>query len=276
MSVEPGLLRAKALVENLLPQGLHAWAWTRLHRFRARARQDLVPLVIRFEGEHVLVSDGGDIELSIASYRRRAWYQRGIAARMEFLLGQYRVGLDELGPGDTLIDIGSNIGEFSLYWARRGVRVLAIEADPEIFTKLERNLAPYPNATCLHMAVWKEPSELEFFSSVHTADSSVIRPETFERVVRVPADTLDNIVVSQGFEAVSLIKCDAEGAEPEVFSGATNTLSLVRTVVVDVGPERGGVGTDKEVGDLLISAGMSIAPAVPATRIVMRASRAQS
>ena len=52
-----------------------------------------------------------------------------------------------------------------------------------------------------------------------------------------------------------MIKCDAEGAEPEVLAGAVATLRKTRYVAIDCGPERGLIGdrTNNEVKEILLS-----------------------
>ncbi len=44
--------------------------------------------------------------------------------------------------GDIVVDIGAGIGEFTLWCAEAGARVVAFEPDPLAFACLERNTAP--------------------------------------------------------------------------------------------------------------------------------------
>lgn len=46
----------------------------------------------------------------------------------------------DVGHGDTVMDIGANIGGFTVQAARRGARVIAFEPFPENFEALERNV----------------------------------------------------------------------------------------------------------------------------------------
>src|SRR5690606_1881437 len=46
-----------------------------------------------------------------------------------------------LEPGTVFVDVGANIGTYALYAARRGARVVAIEANPETAAKLSYNVA---------------------------------------------------------------------------------------------------------------------------------------
>lgn len=50
---------------------------------------------------------------------------------------------ERLKPGDVFVDVGANIGYFSLLASKLvgpGGRVVAIEASPEVFDLLRRNL----------------------------------------------------------------------------------------------------------------------------------------
>lgn len=70
------------------------------------------------------------------------------ARTQNFIDDYFRSGL-ELAPGMVVLDIGANIGMFSLELLRRcpGARVLAFEPAPETFGYLERNVrALFPDA----------------------------------------------------------------------------------------------------------------------------------
>ena len=47
--------------------------------------------------------------------------------------------------GDIVIDVGAGIGEFTLWCADAGARVIAFEPDPLAFACLEKNTASLPS-----------------------------------------------------------------------------------------------------------------------------------
>ena len=47
---------------------------------------------------------------------------------------------DEVQPGTTVVDVGANIGWFTVYAAKRGCHVMAFEPSPEVFELLMRNI----------------------------------------------------------------------------------------------------------------------------------------
>ena len=60
---------------------------------------------------------------------------------------------------DIIYDIGANIGMFTRHaltlWPYS--RVVSVEPHPETFQILKRNVAGYPNVTCIEAAIGKSP-----------------------------------------------------------------------------------------------------------------------
>jgi FkbM family methyltransferase len=140
-----------------------------------------------------------------------------------------------LRPGMTVFDIGANIGFFSLLAARLvGAigRVTAFEADPEIVERLRENVVRNQAAISVEeKAVWSSSSPVLFARADaeaspdrglgHVIDNDAKRPEP--STIRVEAVTVDDYARKSG--APDFIKCDAEGAEVEVFRGADKLLN---------------------------------------------------
>lgn len=218
------------------------------------------PVRVWPEGDHYVVECDGR-RIAMASATRWRLYRRGWEARMMRLSGQFGVGNPvTIGPGDTVIDMGANVGEFSLAQAARGARVVAIEGDPAVFECLKINAGATDAITPVQALIWKEETELTFYSAPRQSDSSVFRPTSGEPAheLRLPATTLDRLAERLGIDGVQLLKCDAEGAEPEVIEGGRALLARTRHVAFDTGPERMGQETSAEVGRLLAELGFSV------------------
>ena len=124
-----------------------------------------VPVDVRREGAGFVVRSEGRIIAVPAAIRWRM-YRRGWAKRLLRLAAQFGVpDLAAIGPGDIVIDIGANVGEFALACAARGARVQSIEGDPTVFACLSRNIADQPLITAHQMVVWHSEEELTFFSA---------------------------------------------------------------------------------------------------------------
>jgi FkbM family methyltransferase len=142
-----------------------------------------------------------------------------------------------LGPGDQAMDVGSNIGLFSVMMANRvkyglvGV-VHAFEASPTVFRDLCRVIQLNGlgrNVSVHHAAVADQPGKLAFIDlqtdsvsreSSHLAAVGHDAPNTPGRV-EVDAISLDHFSVQHpGLVRPRLIKIDVEGAEFLVLDGA--------------------------------------------------------
>lgn len=233
----------------------------RLHNLAARAGVcDLRPVTVRAEGDHFVVTTEGH-EVAVPSATRWMMYRRGWANRLDRLSAQFGVGdRVQVAPGDTVIDIGANVGEFSIAQAARGARSYAVEGDPRVFACLLRNIAGISGIVPVPSLLWKEEGDLTFYSEPRRADSSVFRPETGESVtaITLPATTLDRLAERHGLDRIDFVKCDAEGAEPEVIEGGREVLSRARQVAFDTGAERMGQETGADVERLLRGLGFDV------------------
>jgi FkbM family methyltransferase len=156
-----------------------------------------------------------------------------------------------LKPGDCFIDVGANIGYYSLLASRlvgQSGKVVSIEAVPRTFEVLRRNLElnHSENVRAVNMAVWDKEETLTFFVSPDTIDStSTAIPSLAEgRGLRarcdIPAASLGSLLNRDEIAAARLIKIDVEGAERQAISGFGTMLETSRRdleVMVEVSIE---------------------------------------
>jgi len=147
--------------------------------------------------------------------------------------------VERLAPGMTLYDVGANIGFFSLLAARLvgpSGRVVAFEADPEIAARLRTNAAKngFSWIAVEHQAVCAQSGEV-FFQRADVAESPdrgvghVVTAED-AGTIRVSGMSRDDHL--QLGPAPDFVKCDVEGAELEVFRGASRLLKQNRPIVL--------------------------------------------
>lgn len=204
------------------------------------------PLRITREAAHFRVhcTDGS---IAITDPRRIIRYLRGTTHRERMIAERYGLGdALEVLPGETIVDIGANVGEFTLAAVRTGAVVIAIEPDARTRACLTANVHGLDQVTVVDALLWECETELTFYSSSQDADSSAIEPEAAYVATVRKAIPLD-VAVSSRTSEVTAIKMDAEGAEPEVLRGGPDVLSQVRTLAIDCGPERQGQRTDEAV-----------------------------
>ena len=206
---------------------------------------------------HIVARDGSVFRVSPVSW----WhYKRGLAARLCRLDRHYLFSaLDP--PSGPVVDVGAHVGEFTLLALSRGRPVYAVEPDPDALACFRRNLEGRESVTLIDALVWNTEEELTFSLAASEADSSVFGadvPEVTTGTIRRRATTLDRIAEDHRIDAVAYLKCDAEGAEPEVLQGGRELLRRTARIAIDTGPERRGGRTTAACEALLRDAGFTV------------------
>jgi FkbM family methyltransferase len=187
----------------------------RLHRFLHRNKDDIHLLKIRVPRDH---------------YQYFCRIGKG-----DFLPGHesHIVGRFTPKEGDTVIDIGAHIGRYTITSSKqvgKTGKVVAIEADPDNFQLLKRNIVlnNLTNVLPLNYAVFSTRTRMKLYEQSASAKYNSLmlaRAAKTKNYVEVNADTLDSILKQNGINQVNWIKIDVEGAEYEVLKGSTEMLS---------------------------------------------------
>lgn len=141
--------------------------------------------------------------------------------------------------GDVVIDVGANIGEYTLIAAKLvGARgeVIAIEPHPESYSLLRKNIEinRLDNVVALQVALSdKDHQEIkliepEVMGVRYPVWASIMNTEKVGRYFFVKTVTLDTLVNKLRLKRVNLLKIDVEGAEVLVLRGAVNTLKRLK------------------------------------------------
>ncbi len=132
-------------------------------------------------------------------------------------------------PGMTVVDIGANIGIYTLLFARwvgPGGRVLAFEPDPDNFALLQKNIRQngYGNVTVYPFAVSNRIGTSKLFVSNINRGDNRLRPfRDQDTILEIKITTLDAVTADVS-GPVDLVKMDIQGGEYEVLEGMTRTL----------------------------------------------------
>ena len=169
--------------------------------------------------------------------------------KVDFLLQQNKP--------DLVLDIGANIGEFSLWCVKKNFKVIAFEPDSLAFKCLQFNLSTYENVEFRNYGLAASSGLKEFFIASTSADSSLISSNKEVSVKKIQTMTwIDYEKVSPLSPNVrTLLKMDAEGFEPEVLIGFGEQLRLISWLTIDVGTERNGERTEEAVREILEAQG---------------------
>jgi len=145
-------------------------------------------------------------------------------------------------PDMTVLDIGANIGIFSILFGRvigDSGRVFAFEPSPVPFGDLQHNIqlnGLSERVKSHQIAIGNRSGKLEFYLTDDPRDTqhSAIPPTTYATVsekIEVPMLTLDSFCM-EGALSPDVIKIDVEGFEPFVLEGARNTIQRAKTLTV--------------------------------------------
>jgi FkbM family methyltransferase len=154
-----------------------------------------------------------------------------------YVTGRYEQDVEAISEavlehGDTVIDVGANIGIHTLNFARLigpTGHVHSFEPSPEVAALLRRSIEAngWTDRITLHeQAVSNFEGELELYvdDAAASLTASTARHPWLEsaRRVSVPAATLDSCMLDVLRRPPKLLKVDVEGAELQVFQGAAS------------------------------------------------------
>jgi FkbM family methyltransferase len=136
----------------------------------------------------------------------------------------------EIKKGDVVIDIGANIGYYTLIFAKLvgdTGKVFAFEPDPTNFELLRKNIEVngYKNVTLKQKALSDKEGKVVLTLIKQNTASHHISSEQQAPKNSIQVDTITADDYFKNFEhKIDFIKMDVEGAESKVLSGMTNLL----------------------------------------------------
>lgn len=134
-----------------------------------------------------------------------------------------------LKEGDTLIDVGANIGYYTILAAKRvgpRGRVIAFEPEPNNFAILKRNVEAngFTNVILEQKALSNKPGTLRLYlEEENKGGHKVFQFGSARPFVEVEAVRLDDYL-KEYKGRIDLIKIDTEGAEGAILEGMQKTL----------------------------------------------------
>jgi FkbM family methyltransferase len=138
----------------------------------------------------------------------------------------------------AFVDVGANIGVYTLRYARAFTKTIAIEPNPAALHILQANIALSRISNVVPML--KGCSDRVGTAQLNVAAKGMLGWSTLgadpyweNYAIEVSLDTLDNLVLQAELrERVAFLKIDVEGHEPQVLRGAFQTLSDHRPAVL--------------------------------------------
>lgn len=128
-----------------------------------------------------------------------------------------------LKEGDVFVDIGANIGGYSL-WAAKFVgksgKVIALEPQPKVLERLYANVGLNPDLpiTIIPMAAGEKNETMRMsISAANDGEGSLARQEQGGGYIEVQVKPLVDILADNGIDHIDGLKIDVEGFEENVL-----------------------------------------------------------
>lgn len=128
----------------------------------------------------------------------------------------------------VVLDIGGNIGLFSLYLQDRARAIYPIEPTPDHFHILKELTKNYNNIHPVNVALHNENTEIDFYIS---EENSTMNSSVNQYGIKTPvqARTLETIIKDLNLDRVDFVKCDIEGSEMVALTD--ETLAPVKDII---------------------------------------------
>lgn len=146
-----------------------------------------------------------------------------------------------LKPGDVFVDVGANVGFYSLCASKVvgvGGKIYAFEPAPETISALQTNVAlnGAANISTSQIALSDQTgiSKLYLDSAHNSGATSMRASQNASQEIVVSLDTYDNYALKNGLPTPALVKIDVEGAECLVLKGMTTLLSARPAMIIEV------------------------------------------
>ena len=143
-----------------------------------------------------------------------------------------------INDGDTIFDIGANIGWYSNHLAKKFPNsiIYSFEPIPETFNQLSANteLNGALNIRLNNLALSSKKEKLTFFYSptvTGASSSKNITEKNNMTKLELVADSIDNFMIINSIDKLDFVKCDVEGAEYFVYQGGLETFKHKKPII---------------------------------------------
>jgi FkbM family methyltransferase len=154
---------------------------------------------------------------------------------------------ENLKEGDVFVDVGANIGYFTIMAAKvvgQVGRVIAFEASPNTTKLLEKNLNAnqLKNVDVRNIAISQEHGKVKIYNSgaAHIGQGSILETRGGSVEAEVTSMPLNADTIGVDVSRIRLIKIDVEGAEKFVVAGMVGLLNDPKfngDIILEIAPE---------------------------------------
>lgn len=147
-------------------------------------------------------------------------------------------------PGMTVVDVGANIGYYTLLAAKlvgdKG-KVYAFEPDPSFYMLLKKNIEVNGLSAVVEafrLAISNQEKKATLFLGKGVQSSLFNTPGTTDKTVMVDVISLDKFFSQRDWPVVHIVKIDAEGADKFVLESMQDLIKRNRDIkiIVELNP----------------------------------------
>lgn len=184
--------------------------------------------------------------------------------------------LHYLREGDLFVDVGANVGAYTILAAAVGARAISFEPVSIAARHLAENVRVNDFADLVEVrqaAVGSAPGEVRISTGGDTVNRVLAEAEPSLESAIVPVERLDDVL---GERLINLLKVDVEGWEQEVFAGAATLIAnrRIEAVIVEMNGSGRRYGfADRDLHQLLRSSGFTCIAYSPPDRAIVEQER---
>lgn len=172
----------------------------------------------------------------VEGYNRAGYGGRGVYVFGDSLEPELCHLQEFLASGDVFVDVGANVGVFTVKAAKEvgdaGV-IIAIEPFVETALQLSKNVKAngFSNVRVRNFCLGRETRQARLHLNKSKPNSFSLIPSGDVESVSVICVSLDDLCRWEALERLDYLKIDAEGAEADVLAGAQETIRRFRPIV---------------------------------------------
>lgn len=172
----------------------------------------------------------------VEGYNRAGYGGRGVYVFGDSLEPELYSLQHFLGPGQVFVDVGANVGVFTVKAAKEvGNDGLVIAVEPFIETafRLSQNVQAngYRNVRIRNFCIGRDTGHARLHLNKNKPNSFSLIPNDNADSVSVLSVSLDDLCRWENLERLDYLKIDAEGAEAAVLEGGQEAISRFRPIV---------------------------------------------
>lgn len=160
------------------------------------------------------------------------WF-RAIYHEIFNLRDYYRERIKVINEGDTVVDLGGNVGIFNRWAFLEGAKkVISFEPDKRYFKLLSMNANP--KSIIFNAAMSDKVGKTKLYESSHLGGSNIFGTIDYSKGYEVQTYTLDYLFEIGLVDKIDFLKVDVEGAEIPIFKGISNeNLMKIRHIAME-------------------------------------------